>query len=95
MKSYMGHPIAEVVAQWGAPSRSAENPPGWVYTWEYQRTVIMPTYLRTNYVAQPGIYNGGYYQTTGMPGGAASYVATRTFWTNAEGVIYNYSWQGE
>ena len=92
MQSWVGHHSSEVIAAWGPPSRVLDDGSGGkLLIWEYGRSYTTPGYATT----QPyGVMSHPYYQTTYQPPQTSGYTASRTFWVNAEGVIYNWAWKG-
>jgi hypothetical protein len=95
MASWEGHNINDVIAQWGPPSQVLDDPPGKIMTWARGGTIVMPGASRTGYVPQPGVYGGGYYETTAAPTMATTFTSTRTFWVNGSGTITRWAWRGE
>jgi len=92
MSSWMGHHSSHLIASWGPPQRVLDDGSGGkIMVWEQVRTFTTPGQATT----QPyGILSNPSYQTTYYPPQTTGYSASRTFWVNSEGIIYNWAWKG-
>ena len=86
MQSWQGQNYADLMLKWGPPTRSTpDGRGGQILVYEYDR--------RTGQIAGRAVpqLDGSVIYTAPVSTG---YVATRMFWVNPSGVIYNWRWQG-
>ncbi len=100
MQSWVGHRYSEVVGQWGPPTRVLDDGArGKMMIWEETRSFTSPGYAQTRpygvFSTSPNVLTPPpSYQTTYTPPQTSTYTASRTFWVNSEGIIYNWAWKG-
>ena len=98
MASWKGHNISDVIAQWGPPSQVIDDEQGGkIYSWIEDRSYTTPKHSTT--YTQPTVYSGrrvfSWRSDTQHYGGReVSAQATRTFWVDANGIIYRWAWRG-
>jgi hypothetical protein len=86
MQSWIGSHQSQLILSWGPPTRStSDGADGTILIYEYDR----------NLGQRPGRavrnYDGSISYTAPVANG---YVATRMFWVNSKGFIYNWRWKG-
>ena len=92
MQSWVGHHYSEIVGQWGPPTRVlGDGSGGKMMVWEETRSFTTPGHAETH---PYGILSNPSYQTTYTPARTTGYTASRTFWVNSKGIIYNWAWKG-
>ena len=92
MQSWVGHNSSELIASWGPPTRVLDDGNGGkLFIYEYGRSYTSPGYATTQTY---GTTSYPQYQTTYYAPQTSGYVASRTFWVNSEGIIYNWAWKG-
>ena len=86
MQSWVGQQYGDMMLKWGPPTRTApDGRGGQIVIYEYNRDMGQTP---GRAVRNP---DGSVSYTAPQSNG---YVATRMFWVNADGVIYNWRWQG-
>jgi hypothetical protein len=96
MNSWMGHNVSEVVANWGPPAQVMEIGGGnRLFVWTAVREWTTPgtATTTTNVYGTPG-FATAYSTTNYTPPQTSGYNATRTFWVNSDGEIYQWAWRG-
>jgi len=91
MASWMGHNANELIADanWGPPTNIiSDGQGGRIFV--YDRTTTRQGIGLSSTIA----LSGGRYSTVDMPGSIYKDVRSRTFWVNAQNIIYRTSWQG-
>ena len=102
MKSWVGHSVAELVGSWGPPQVVMDDQryKGCkVFVYTAQRQVVLPASSNTytsatltgwgNYA-----YLAGTSTTYYTPAQVSGYTAVRTFYVDAGGEVYAWSWKG-
>lgn len=86
MKSWVGRHYSDLMMKWGPPTRSTpDGRGGQILVYEYDRnTGQIPGTAHSN-------PDGSVSYTAPRQTG---YVATRMFWVDGAGLIYNWRWQG-
>jgi len=100
MESWQGHNANELLASWGPPQQVfSDGRGGRVFVYTSQRSWTTQGSSRTHTNIQ--LYDYGDYisgtatsYTTYTPSKTYGYTASRTFWINKHGVIYNWAWKG-
>lgn len=104
MQSWVGSNMSDLIASWGPPTREmSDGKGGRILIYEYSRNFNSPGYSTTT-VNSPMVYdsNSPYGRPIGQPTATTTYyppttsgyVATRCFWVDSNGIIYNCSWKG-
>lgn len=86
MQSWMGQHYSDMMLKWGPPTRSTpDGRGGQILIYEYSRdTGQIPGRAVRN---PDGSVSYTAPQSTG-------YVATRMYWVDGQGIIYNWKWRG-
>ena len=86
MTSWMGSHQSNLILSWGSPTRSApDGAGGTILIYEYDRNMgQIPGRAVRN-------ADGSVSYTAPQESG---YIASRMFWVNPAGIIYNWRWQG-
>jgi hypothetical protein len=100
MRSYLNHHYSDLVANWGQPDQTmSDGNGGQIWTYLKERSWTMPGSSQTT--EQITSYNNfgatsayGQANTTYTPPQTTTWQSRRTFFINADGIIYRYSWQG-
>ena len=96
MASWMGHNVSDVIASWGPPAQVMDIGGGnKIFVWSAARQWTTPgvATTTTNVYGSPGFATATS-TTNYSPPQTSGYNATRTFWVNADGEIYQWGWRG-
>jgi hypothetical protein len=86
MQSWMGSTAQQLILSWGPPTRtSSDGAGGSILIYEYDRNMGQVPGLAVQNA------DGSVSYTAPQRSG---YVASRMFWVNSGGLIYNWRWQG-
>lgn len=101
MRSWEGHRISDVIAQWGPPAQIIDDGTDKIYVWAKTRSYTSPGHAETTTNVAANNYGNPYYanatansRTTYTPPETTTWQASRMFWVNEYGVIYKWSWRG-
>lgn len=88
MKSWMGHHKADMILQWGPPTRTtSDGRDGEILIYEYDKTGAKIVSNNISPLAEQMFGPSYSVQQTG-------YVARRMFWANKDGILYHWQWRG-
>lgn len=93
MASWMGADQSRLILSWGPPDKTdSDGKGGQVLTWLRDRGNKSTT--STTYNTGVKGLGGEDIIVTNTSGGGKREPATRMFWVNEDGIIYNWKWQG-